>query len=635
MCGIAGAVHSRPMSEASLVSIGVQMGDAMTHRGPDDKGVWYDLKEALVLSFRRLAIIDLSEAGHQPIVSSCERFVLLFNGEIYNHLSLRKELPKLWRGHSDSETLVEALSCWGIERTLKRLDGMFAFSLYDRKERKLFLARDRMGEKPLFYGNNSGKFMFGSELKALRAHVDWKGEVDPSALGSLLQRKYVAAPGSIYKGIRKLKPAHYVEYDLQSGSIGEQECYWHLGERASEGLRTTLNMSDQELLVHLKEQLRDSVRSRMATDVPLGAFLSGGVDSSLVVSIMQELSSDPVRTFSIGFHEDRYNEAGYARKVAEHLGTNHTELYIDTTEALEVIPDLPRIWDEPFADSSQIPTYLVSRLARENVTVSLSGDGGDELFCGYDRYFRAKNIANVYRYVPGRARRLMGEVLSKDFVGSAVENLLGKDSLHLQDRLPKLGRLLSKNSSDEMYASMISNCDDLESLLRLHPGVAEHALAVNSLPGDIVSRMMLMDQREYLPNDILVKLDRASMACGLEARVPLLSNSLVELSWQLPERLKYRGKVGKWGLKQILRQYIPTELVHRPKMGFGVPIEKWLRTDLRDWAESQLSESRLQQEGFFHTETVRTIWDEHMTGKRRWHAILWNILAFQSWLETT
>lgn len=677
MCGLTG-FWSFTTDDAERVAR--QMASAIVHRGPDDAGVWLDGEAGIVLAHRRLSIVDLSQAGHQPMLSPCHRYVLVFNGEIYNHQDIRRELeggltPTLthqkggndviplevtesqdapasvgmteasihevsivWRGHSDTETLLAAISRWGVEQTLKKLNGMFAFALWDRETRSLTLARDRMGEKPLYYGRSGNSFLFGSELKALRVHPHWQGEINRDATALFMRHNYVPAPWSIYCGIFKLPPAHFVTIRDGGRDIGEPRCYWDLAAKAEQGANLASD-DDESLTDELDVLLRDAVGRRMMADVPLGAFLSGGYDSTMVVAQMQAQSNRPIQTFTIGFHEEGYNEATHAKAVARHLGTDHTELYVKPEEALTVIPRLPTIYDEPFSDSSQIPTFLVSQLARKHVTVSLSGDGGDELFYGYDRYFRADAIWRKLSYLPMPLRKVASTLLAHA-PGAVMEKLMqGLPQRfrinQLTDRLSKLAEIVGYSSGETMYRELVSHWKQPDSIVI---GAQEPTTILSEpgkLPalGDFRERMMYLDMMTYLPDDILTKVDRASMAVSLEARVPLLDHRLVEFAWRLPMALKCRDGQGKWLLRQVLDRYVPRELLERPKMGFGVPIEHWLRGPLREWAEALLDETRLRNEGYFDPVPIRRMWEEHLSGKRRWHYYLWDVLMFQAWLD--
>lgn len=644
MCGLTGYWRADGADGAADVAIAERMAEQIRHRGPDDAGAWCDQEAGLALAHRRLAILDLSPAGHQPMASPCGRYVLVFNGEIYNHSDLRGQLQAEgghldWRGHSDTETLLAALRHWGVEGALQRLNGMFAFALWDVAERKLFLARDRMGEKPLYYGRNGEAFLFGSELKALKAHPDWQGAINRDALALYMRHNYVPAPWSIYQGIAKLPPAHFVVIGEAGRRIGEPVCYWNLAHIAEQGVAAT-HGDAATLTDELDMLLRDAVNRRMAADVPLGAFLSGGYDSTTVTALMQAQSARPIKTFSIGFHEESHNEAQHAKAVAEHLGTEHHELYVTPEQSMAVIPDLPTMYDEPFSDSSQIPTFLVSQLARRHVTVSLSGDGGDELFYGYGRYFLGDRVWSKLRLLPPAARRMLAMILNHapGQALDAMQRLLPPRFRvsSLADRLPKLAEVLGHGDAQAFYRSLVSHVKQPEQLVL---GATEPDTVLSrpdhlpNLP-EFREQMMYLDQMSYLPGDILTKVDRASMAVSLEARVPLLDHRVVEFAWRVPTSLKYHNGDGKWLLRQVLYRYVPHELMDRPKMGFGVPIEHWLRGPLRDWAEALLDENRLRQEGFFDPAPIRKMWDEHVSGTRRWHYYLWDVLMFQAWLDT-
>lgn len=640
MCGITGFWGGTTLEPA----VAERMADRIETRGPDDSGVWTDSANGIALAHRRLSILDLSPAGHQPMHSPCGRFILVYNGEIYNHRELRTELERQggafnWRGHSDTETLLAALRHWGVQESLKRVNGMFAFALWDVAERTLFLARDRMGEKPLYYGRSRGAFLFGSELKALTAHPDWEGEVDRDSLALYMRHNNVPAPWSIYRGIAKLPPAHFLAIRANGHDVGEPVSYWDLGEVAQRG--STFEYEEPTALIdNLDTLLRDAVRRRMTADVPLGAFLSGGYDSTTVAALMQAQSSLPVKTFAIGFHHEGHDEAPYAKAVAKHLGTDHTELYVTPEEAMAVIPELPTIYDEPFSDSSQIPTYLVSQLARRDVTVSLSGDGGDELFCGYNRYVMGYEIWRKLRLLPQPLRGILAQII-RHMPGHTLDALQRKlprrfQASNLADRLPKLAEVLAHRDGQSFYRSLVSHHKNPNELVL---GANEPDTILNQpdrlpiLPG-MRERMMYMDMMTYLPDNNLTKLDRASMAVSLEARVPLLDHRVVEFAWQVPMSFKHRDGQGKWLLREVLYRYVPRELMDRPKKGFGIPIiEHLLRGPLHDWAEELLDERRLREEGFFDPAPIRRMWEEHISGKQRWHYLLWNILMFQAWLH--
>ena len=640
MCGILGYWALQSGSQDNIIQ---RMADRVAHRGPDGGGVWVDNVLGLALAHRRLSIIELSPAGAQPMESTNGQLLLVYNGEIYNHLAVRAELECTgwsagWRGHSDTETLLAALQLWGVAKTLEKLTGMFAFALWDKSRMQLTLARDRLGEKPLYYGHSDGAFLFGSELKALQAHPSWKGVVCRKALDLFMRHGYVPTPWSIYEGIKKLPPAHFVVIADNGQLMSQPQCYWDLAAIAqSSHPREPVN--SDELTDELDGLVRDAVRRQMAADVPLGAFLSGGFDSTMVVAAMQSQSERPVQTFSIGFDEAAYNEADHAKAVANHLGTSHAELYVTSDEAMSVIPHLPTIYDEPFADSSQIPTFLVSKLARQHVTVSLSGDGGDELFYGYGRYEFTYQTWNKLRRFPVPMRRVLATMM-RHSPGLALERAqeLLPEKLkitHLADRLPKMADLLVSESGTDFYRSLVSRSTLHGGLVRSadRPETILDKQAKSRGPLDLREWMMYIDQITYLPDDILTKVDRASMAVSLEARVPLLDHRLVEFAWGVPTEFKYRDGQGKWLLRQVLYRYVPKPLMDQPKTGFGVPIEHWLRGPLREWAEALLDEKRLRQERFFNPEPIQKIWQDNLSGQRRWHGPLWNILMFQAWYE--
>lgn len=652
MCGFTGflEIPHRSSLEQMRGILG-RMTDTLVHRGPDDHGVWVDENIGVALGHRRLSILDLTAEGHQPMFSACGRFVLVYNGEIYNYVQIRQaldrespEIATVWRGHSDTEVLLAAFALWGVEETLKRSVGMFAFALWDRREQRLYLGRDRLGEKPLYYGWSGKTFLFGSELKALRAHPSWAGEIDRGALALFLRYCYIPAPYSIYKGICKLPPGTVITLNLQAPEpLSGPQPYWSMRDVAEAGVARPFQGSAASAAVELEQLLKDAIHGQMIADVPLGAFLSGGVDSSTVVALMQAQSSQPVRTFTIGFNEADYNEAKEAKAVARHLGTDHTELYLTPQETMAAIPALPKLYDEPFADSSQIPTYLLSQLTRRHVTVSLSGDGGDELFAGYTRYFWGRNLWNKIGWIPQSLRASLGQACTSlsprtwEIIFEKLGPVLPAQikQRHPADKLQKLAEVLSFESAEVLYHSLVSHWKDPGSLAL---GATEPSTPLTDrsqwahLP-DFTRRMMYLDTVSYLPDDILVKVDRASMGVSLESRVPLLDHRVVEFAWRLPLALKIRQDQGKWLLRQVLYKYVPRSLIERPKMGFGVPIDVWLRQPLRDWAENLLGESRLRQEGFFNPEPIRQKWAEHLSGKRNWQYYLWDVLMFQAWLE--
>ncbi|HEY8133599.1 MAG TPA: asparagine synthase (glutamine-hydrolyzing) [Thermoanaerobaculia bacterium] len=628
-----------------MLAIVRSMRDRLVHRGPDDSGEWVDSEAGCAFGFRRLAILDLTPAGHQPMISASGRYIIEFNGEVYNFESIRRELRDAgrapeFRGHSDTEVMLAAIEAWGIEAAVKRFIGMFAIAIWDRRERRLHLVRDRMGVKPMYYGFAGRTFVFGSELKALRAHPEFDNAVDPGAVALFLKYAYVPTPFSIYRGISKQKPGTIVAFDTATRAV-QVSTYWSVREVAERGAGDRFTGGDAEAIDRLDGLLRDAVGLRMIADVPLGVFLSGGIDSSTVTALMQAQSSRPVKTFSIGFREEHYDEAQHAKAIAQHLGTEHTEAYVTWTDALNVVPKLPAMYDEPFADSSQIPTHLVAAMARRHVTVALSGDGGDELFAGYNRYFVGDRLWRTVRMVPRRLRPHVGSALTKVSAQtwnrsfSAARPLL-PEALRVQhpgDGVHKLARVLSADGAEAMYFELMSFWKDVA-------GPPEPLIDLTDrsrwpILDDFLERMMYFDQISYLPDDILVKVDRASMSVSLEAREPLLDHRLIEFAWSLPRRLKVRGGKGKWILRQVLQRYVPSNLIERPKMGFGVPIDEWMRGPLRDWAESLLSESTLREQGLLRFDAVAAKWRDYVRGDGRWHHHLWAVLMLQAWLEET
>lgn len=648
MCGIAGFIDPKHLlATDACISVLERMSGTLVHRGPDGSGHWHDAQAGVGLGHRRLSVIDISEAGRQPMHSHSGRYVVAFNGEIYNFRQLRQELESQasenlggWNGHADTEVLLAAIETWGLEDSLNRFNGMFAFALWDRKERALHLVRDRLGEKPLYYGLSNNVFLFASELKALRAHPAWRGEVDRDALALLMRHNYIPAPHSIYRDIRKLVPGSVLSLPAAGNFACSQpwkiQSYWSLKEVAEAGSRNLFEGSDEEAVLHLETLLKDSVRLRMEADVPLGAFLSGGIDSSLTVAIMQELSSRPVKTFTIGFGEKKYNETEFARPIAEHLGTEHTEVYATPEKALQVIPRLPVIFDEPFADTSQISTFLVAELARRHVTVSLSGDGGDELFAGYSHYLWGQEIWRNVGWIPAEVRKSLAGWLCR--LSSRVAHYkppLQLGTLNFGSRLYKLSHVIDASSQDQAYLKLLSNWQDPAALV-LDSKESSTIFTDRDQWAELtemLQRMLFFDTAVYLPDDILVKVDRASMATGLEARVPFLDHRVVEFAWQLPPAMKMRGRQGKWIPRRLLGRYLPDGLFKRPKMGFGTPIGTWLRGPLREWGESLLDEKKLREGGMFNPGPIREKWTEHLAGQRNWQYHLWGVLMFQAWAE--
>ena len=643
MCGLAGFFTKTPLKSNSEDSLR-KMGQSLVHRGPDDKGIWMDPTAGIGLAHQRLSVIDLSSEGRQPMMSASGRYVIAYNGEVYNFLELRKKLDHAgdshWRGHSDTEVILAVIEKWGLLQALTEFVGMFAFALWDKEKRVLTLARDRIGIKPLYYGWMGDTFLFGSELKALKAHPEFEGRVDREALSLLMRFNYIPAPRSIYQNVFKLQPGTFLS--IKDGKE-ESTSYWSFGEIARKGAREGFDGTHEEAVDQLDSLLGSAVKLRMASDVPLGAFLSGGIDSSTIVALMQKQSQQAVKTFSIGFQEKNFDEAPHAQKVARHLGTDHTELYVSSREALSIVPRLPNLYDEPFADSSQIPTFLLSQLTRQKVTVSLSGDGGDELFCGYDRYFSWKKFWRKFSWIPGPGRKLLAGLIKVipaellDSTGSAFNHMF--DSYGrigtLSERFSRLGNALAVGGPEGFYLQGISHWEGPGSLVL---GTAEPDTTLNQIYswGDFSApemKMMLLDGTHYLPDDILTKVDRASMGVGLEARLPMLDHRVVEFSWKLPMAMKVHDGQSKWILRQVLNKYVPRKLVDRPKKGFGVPLDSWLRGPLKEWAGDVLSETTLSHDGFLDPVPILRKWKEHSSGNYNWQYFLWNVLSFQSWLH--
>lgn len=648
MCGISGFLSfNRRRTEDGLHSIAVAMSDSLAHRGPDDSGVWVDGQSGVALGHRRLSILDLSAAGKQPMESESGRFVIVYNGEIYNFPELRRDLEgggHRFRGHSDTEVLLAAIEAWGIEESLRRANGMLAFALWDRERRALILARDRVGKKPLYYGWCGETFLFGSELKALRRHPDFDDEIDTNALGLFVQYSWVPGPRSIFRRIRKLPAGTLLTVSADGVSREtEPECYWSAREAVERGNDTPFCGSFEEATERLDELLRDSVRGRMLSDVSLGALLSGGIDSTLVVALMQASSSQPIKTFTIGFADPRYNEAGHARALADHLGTDHTELTVTPEDSLEVIPGLATLFDEPFADPSQIPTFIVSRLARSKVTVALSGDGGDEVFAGYRRYLRCLEDWKDWGRLPLSVRR--GVACSTSALARLEWRLLGPGETSDPKSVAKWRRILEKLDKRTSGLGATSPLEHFSKMRARCERAGEFVIGADPVPSlltdtdewadvpEPLHAMMYLDFAGYLPDNNLVKVDRASMGVSLEVRSPLLDYRVAELAWSLPPSMLIEAGRGKRILRRVLERYVPRDLTDRPKWGFGVPISDWLRGPLRAWAESLLDENRLRQEGVFHPAAVRRVWRQHLSGWRDHRELLWNILMFQAWRE--
>ncbi len=641
MCGITGFYNlNASQKQDEIYNILHQMTYAIIHRGPDDSGHWCNAESGIALGFRRLAILDLSPTGHQPMQSANERYIIAFNGEIYNYETIRQELLKLgylFKGTSDTEVMLAAISEWGLEAATRKFNGMFAFALWDKQTCTLSLVRDRLGIKPLYYGWLKDTFVFGSELKTFKAHPKFQQNIDRNALTLFLRHNYIPAPLSIYEGIFKLLPGHTLTIlPGKKAASPKPKPYWSVRETVENGLAQPFSGTEIEAIEALDQLLTNSIGLRMIADVPLGAFLSGGIDSSTIVALMQKQSTRPVRTFTIGFHESGFNEAEHAQAVAKHIGTEHTELYVTSEEARAVIPRLPTLYDEPFADSSQIPTFLISQLARQHVTVSLSGDGGDELFGGYNRYFWGVNLWNWIGWVPLSCRRTMAQGLRILSPEQWSKLLKPTHYANPGDKIHKISEILHTPLGEALYLDLVSHWKNPAKIVinGNEPLTAVTDPSKWAKTTTFPDRMMSVDMLTYLPDDILVKVDRASMGTSLEARAPFLDDhEVVEFAWSLPLEMKIRAGQGKWILRQVLYKYVPKELIERPKMGFGVPIDSWLRGPLRQWAEDLLSEGRLRREGFFHPEPIREKWSEHLSGKRNWQYYLWDILMFQAWLD--
>ena len=674
MCGFAGLINvSSSKREIFLLNEVAKMSQALQHRGPDDNGNWVDSSVGIALGHQRLSILDLSQAGHQPMVSKSGRFVIAFNGEIYNHQEIRKlidfeqktrlnfSFDGIWKGNSDTETLLSAIELWGLEKTLTKTVGMFAFAIWDIEKKVLYLIRDRFGEKPVYYGwigpFNNQTFVFGSELKAIKAHSDFNNSVCRNSLTQYMRLGYVPSPLSIYERIYKLEPGCILSFSLSDinlyipnkvdGNSVKIDKWWSTEDIAKAGALEPV-ISEYEALHIIEEQITEAVRSQSLADVPLGTFLSGGVDSSLITALMQQQCNKPVKTFTIGFEETGFDESLHAKAISQYLGTEHFELRVSSQMAQDLIPNLPIIYDEPFADSSQIPTHLVSKFARSYVTVALSGDGGDELFGGYNRYFWGPTIWKSISWMPYQIRQLVGSaMLSVPINGwSKISGVVpgSQGVVHLGDKVRKLGESLKQvRSLDEMYESLVTKWRDPGSLVIQNKSEAfflnNRRIVQKEINLDFLSclgpaeKMMLKDSLTYLPDDILCKVDRAAMACSLETRVPFLDHRVAELAWKLPIDLKIKGNTGKWALRQVLYKYVPQKLIDRPKSGFSIPIGIWLKGPLRDWAEDLLSEERLRSEGYFYSQPIRIAWSEHLANIRDNSDKLWTVLMFQAWLK--
>jgi asparagine synthase (glutamine-hydrolysing) len=657
VCGLFGALYSASADVSNFANKSIS---SLNHRGPDDSGTWKDDSSRVILGHTRLSILDLTCAGHQPMQSECERYMLVFNGEIYNHALLRKRLDKAnkllnWRGHSDTETLLACFSHWGVSSTLKSIEGMFSIALWDKLKGTLVLARDRFGEKPLYYGWCDGSLVFSSELKVFKNFKGFKNKIDRNVLSLYMRFMYVPSPYSIYKDIYKLDPGCLLEINQsnfyhppESTPSEALKCkglsvkrWYDLFSVAKDGIGNTIK--DETIAIKaIKDTLLNSVESQLISDVPIGAFLSGGVDSSIIVALMQQASNKPVETFSIGFQDKAYNEAHYAKKVAQYLGTSHHEIYISPGDSMSVIPELPNLYDEPFADSSQIPTFLVSKLARQNVTVSLSGDGGDELFGGYNRYLWSRPLWNKFQWIPPSVRKVLGASVSAipiellAFLGGFLPSQYS--TTLLGDKVHRMGsRLKNIKNLDELYFSLVSDeCQGLDVIKNIDKKLLKTKLDINnSVLGVLESehRMMLWDTLTYLTDDILTKVDRAAMGVGLETRIPFLDKNVVALSWRIPLNMKIRNGESKWILKQLLYDFVPRKLIDRPKAGFAIPVGYWLKGPLREWAEDLLNSKQMEVDGYFDVGIVEKRWNDHLSGKYTWTNFLWSILMFNAWLR--
>lgn len=634
MCGFTGYFNAT-LFEPSILH---KMGDAIAHRGPDASGIWHDQTIGIGVCHRRLSIIDLSEAGSQPMHSKSGKYVMAFNGEIYNYKEIKKELDNLfeikWNGHSDTEVILEAFELWGIEKTLSKLAGMFAIFLFSIQERKLFLIRDRVGEKPIYLGWQKQTLIFGSELKSFHQNPFFEKEICKDALVDFFKFNYVPSNKCIFKGIKKLNPGTYYELDLETKKEKEEQ-YWSLFASKSQSVNANTPL---DAVNQLDKLLKKVISDQLITDVPLGAFLSGGVDSSTIVALMQQLSDRPVKTFSIGFNDPKYDEAIFAKKVAEHIGTDHTELYLESNDALNVIPNIPDIYDEPFSDSSQIPTFLVSKLAKTQVTVSLSGDAGDELFGGYNRYLMtSKTWKNISKY-PKLIRRISGKIMLSqstetwDQLYNVMIKVIPKrfEMTNFGDKIHKAASIIDSKDISSLYQGLISHWDPKE-IIAGHVNCFESQLFEYNKDYSEIENMMNWDFLTYLPDDILVKVDRAAMHNSLETRVPLLDHRIIEFSHQLPFEYKIRNGQGKWILREVLYKYVPKELIERPKRGFGIPLDSWLRGPLKEWSYTMLSKENLEKHNLLNNDAIHQKLQEHMSGKRNWQYLLWDVLMFQSW----
>lgn len=640
MCGFAGVFLNKPVWDSDVFQSTLnKMTKVLNHRGPDSSNIWFDQTKGIGLGHCRLAIRDLSPSGAQPMISSCKRYVIVYNGEIYSHAEIASELAgngRIVKGGSDTEVVLEACAQWGVENAVKKFIGMFAFALYDRRDHVLYQVRDRLGIKPLYWGKIDKKLVFGSELKALRQMPGWQARIDRGSVSSFMRHNYIPSPYSIYEDVRKLEPGTILKI-TGDGNVTEKR-YWDLVSIAAENISNRTNVDENQMLCELDELLSDAVRRRMVSDVSLGTLLSGGIDSSLVTALLTEQCDKQVQTFTIGFNDEDFNEAKYAKLIADHLNTKHTELYAEPEQAVELITKIPIFYDEPFADSSQLPTLLLSELTRSHVTVVLSGDGGDELFAGYNRYTDGLKMWNQATIAPYYIRKQLARLLLSssasmwDNVTRYLPSSLRRPQMGM--KIHKYANAILTSDPDSMYMRMISHWDPPDEIVlgaKEHKGLLWDPAMKSNFP-DFLDRMQLLDTLTYLPDDILTKVDRASMSVSLEARVPLLDHRLVEFSWRLPINMKIRNGQGKWALRQLLYKRVPRHLIERPKMGFGVPFDQWIRGPLRDWAESLLNKDRLDDQGLLKSAPIIDKWERHLNGEN-WGYPLWNVLMLQAWLD--